>query len=76
MLITEWNLDDAKQVWFEEGREEGFEKGREEGFEKGAQNKQLEVLTLLEQAESLDDFKRLLRVQFKDGGENTWTVQS
>jgi len=21
MLLTEWNLDDAKQVWFEEGME-------------------------------------------------------
>jgi len=35
MLMTEWNWDDAKQVWFEEGREEGLEKGREEGLEKG-----------------------------------------
>ena len=59
MLITEWNLDDAKKVWFEEG----------------AQNKQLEILKLLEQAESLEDFKRL-RVQLKGGGENTRTVQS
>ena len=67
MLITEWNLDDAKKVWFAEGREEGFGEG--------AQNKQLEILTLLEQAESLEDFKRL-RVQLKDGGENTRTVQS
>jgi hypothetical protein len=58
MLITEWNLDDAKKVWFEEG----------------AQNRQLEILTLLEQAESLDDFQRL-RVQLKDGGGNTRTVQ-
>ena len=30
MLFTEWNWDDAKQVWLEEGREEGMEKGREE----------------------------------------------
>jgi len=39
MLLTEWNLDDAKQVWYEEGMEkgleEGLEKGREEGLEKG-----------------------------------------
>jgi predicted transposase/invertase (TIGR01784 family) len=26
MLLTEWNLDDAKEVWLEEG----VEKGREE----------------------------------------------
>jgi hypothetical protein len=24
MLLTEWNWDDAKEVWFEEGREEGL----------------------------------------------------
>ncbi|MDR0623486.1 MAG: Rpn family recombination-promoting nuclease/putative transposase [Treponema sp.] len=30
MLTTEWNWDDAKKVWYNEGREEGLEKGREE----------------------------------------------
>ena len=29
MLMTEWNLDDAKQVWYEEGIEEGIEKGEQ-----------------------------------------------
>ena len=24
MLITEWNTEEAKEVWFEEGREEGI----------------------------------------------------
>ena len=38
MLLTEWNLEEAKQVWFEEGREEGLEKGLEEGLEKAARN--------------------------------------
>ena len=33
MLLTEWNWDDAKQVWHEEGLEEGLERGREEGRE-------------------------------------------
>ena len=27
MLLTEWNWNDAKQVWYEEGREEGREEG-------------------------------------------------
>ncbi|MCL2043862.1 MAG: Rpn family recombination-promoting nuclease/putative transposase [Treponema sp.] len=27
MLLTEWNLEDAQRVWFEEGREEGREEG-------------------------------------------------
>ena len=34
MLITEWNLEDAKAVWYEEG----LEKGREEGMETAARN--------------------------------------
>ncbi|MDR1439750.1 MAG: hypothetical protein LBJ10_06990 [Clostridiales bacterium] len=35
MLFTEFNMDDAIQVWKEEGFEDGIEKGREEGIEKG-----------------------------------------
>jgi hypothetical protein len=35
MLLTEWNIEDAKEVWREEALEEGLEKGREEGLEKG-----------------------------------------
>ncbi|MDR1970486.1 MAG: hypothetical protein LBQ46_01050 [Treponema sp.] len=30
MLLTEWNIDDAKEVWQEEAREEGREEGRAE----------------------------------------------
>jgi hypothetical protein len=35
MLMTEWNWDDAKEVWQAEAREEGLSKGLEEGLEKG-----------------------------------------
>jgi len=38
MLMTEWNLDDAKQVWYEEGLEDGLEKGLEKGKEEIARN--------------------------------------
>ena len=31
MLLTEWNTEDAKVVWYEEGLEDGLEKGRQEG---------------------------------------------
>jgi len=31
MLLTEWNTEEAKVVWREEGFEDGLEKGREEG---------------------------------------------
>ena len=30
MLYTEWNWDDAKEVWCEEAREEGIAQGRNE----------------------------------------------
>jgi len=33
MLLTEWNTEEAKEVWYEEGWEEGLEKGREEILE-------------------------------------------
>jgi hypothetical protein len=35
MLTAEFKLEDALQVWKEEGIEEGIEKGREEGIEEG-----------------------------------------
>jgi predicted transposase/invertase (TIGR01784 family) len=35
MLLTEWNMDDAKRVWREEALEEGMEKGMKTGMEKG-----------------------------------------
>jgi predicted transposase/invertase (TIGR01784 family) len=31
MLITEWNWDDAKEVWQEEAREQGLQQGLQEG---------------------------------------------
>ena len=33
MLLTDWNLEDAKKVWYEDGMEDGIEKGREDGQE-------------------------------------------
>jgi predicted transposase/invertase (TIGR01784 family) len=41
-LTAEWNLDDAKQVWYEEG----MEKGREEGREETARNALAEGLSI------------------------------
>ena len=35
MLITEWDTEEAKEVWFEEGFDEGIEVGMERGLEKG-----------------------------------------
>ena len=35
MLLTEWNWDDAKEVWQEEAREDGIEIGIKRGLEMG-----------------------------------------
>jgi flagellar biosynthesis/type III secretory pathway protein FliH len=52
MLFTEWNMDDALAVRYEEGIEDGMEKGRAEGMEK--------VFSLLEQGVSLTEAKKRL----------------
>ena len=38
MLTAEWNLEDAKAVWFEEGIEQGMERGIEQGVQDVARN--------------------------------------
>ena len=38
MLITEWNTEEAKKVWYEEAHEEGFAQGMEKGLEKEQEN--------------------------------------
>jgi hypothetical protein len=35
MIFTEFNLEEAKEVWIEEGIEKGMKKGMEKGMEKG-----------------------------------------
>jgi len=52
MMITDWNLDDAKEVWQEEAREEAHAKGREEGH--------ADVLDLIDQGLSADEIKTRL----------------
>ena len=42
--MTEFNLEDAKKVWFEEGLEEGWEKGMEKGQEVGRNNASFEIV--------------------------------
>jgi len=53
MLMTEWNWDDAKQVWQEEAHEKGLQQGREEEREK--------VLSLLRQGLSLEEIEKRLQ---------------
>ena len=56
MLLTEWNLDDAKEVWREEGREEGLKEGEEKGEKKMLH----EVLELLKQGYQADQIEAAL----------------
>jgi len=35
MLLTEWNIEDAKEVWYEEAREDGLAEGVAKGRAKG-----------------------------------------
>ena len=46
MLITEWKMEDALSVRYEEGREEGLERGLERGREEIARNALAEGATL------------------------------
>jgi predicted transposase YdaD len=48
MLLTEWNWDDAKEVWQEEaharGERVGYERGQEETQQKAEENAKQEKL--------------------------------
>jgi flagellar biosynthesis/type III secretory pathway protein FliH len=52
MLITEWKWKDALQVAREEGREDGREEARKDD--------KRQFFSLINQAKSLDELKRLL----------------
>jgi predicted transposase/invertase (TIGR01784 family) len=56
MLYTEWNMEDALAVRYEEGREEGHEEGREEGREE----ERAEFLDMLNQGLSIEEIKQRL----------------
>jgi predicted transposase YdaD len=43
MLLTEWDWNDAKEVWTEEAWEGGREEGLEEGLEKGREEEREEI---------------------------------
>ena len=60
MLITEWNTEEAKEVWFEEGMErgmaQGMEKGRTQGHEMATANI---AMTALAEGLSVDVIKKI-----------------
>ncbi|MDR1537361.1 MAG: hypothetical protein LBU32_05080 [Clostridiales bacterium] len=59
MLLTEFNLEDALSVRYEEGREEGIEEGREEGREEGTKNVAKEMLADGEPFEKIVRYTKL-----------------
>jgi flagellar biosynthesis/type III secretory pathway protein FliH len=56
MLLEEWNLDEAKEVWREEGWEQGLEKGLEQGIEQGRE----QFLELINQGYTIEQLKAKL----------------
>jgi flagellar biosynthesis/type III secretory pathway protein FliH len=56
MLLTEWDTEEAKVVW----REEGFEEGLEEGMEKGREETHQFFLELLNQGLTAEEMKQRL----------------
>ncbi|MDR2598751.1 MAG: hypothetical protein LBC73_00555, partial [Oscillospiraceae bacterium] len=68
MLYTEWNWDDAKEIWQEEAREdgviEGLERGRKQGHKEG-QIKGLKegidkVLSLIKSGLSIEEVEKII----------------
>ena len=62
MLITEWNIEEAKEVW----REEAWEEGRNEGRNEGREGERNYVLELIAQGLSAEEIKLHLE-QVKEG---------
>jgi predicted transposase YdaD len=68
MLLTEWNWDDAKEVWQQEasaaalakGRAEGISEGRAEGISEGRAEGHKEVFELLEKGYTFEEVKARL----------------
>jgi len=50
MLFTEFNLEDAKEVWYEEGLEEGIGKGRQKELVKSVEEVMKNFKVSLEEA--------------------------
>jgi len=55
MMITDWNLKDAKEVWQEEAKEEGFAEGEARGI--------AAVFDLLDKGIPVEEAKKILETQ-------------
>jgi hypothetical protein len=56
MLLEEWNLEEAQEVWREEGLEEGMEKGRNQ------------ILELMKQGYTVEQIEQRLTKEYQDQG--------
>jgi predicted transposase YdaD len=82
MFTMEFDINVAEQVWKEEalekgremGRAEGRQEGRAEGRQEGRAEGQIEILELMNQVESMEDFMRL-RERLNTSG-STRSIQS
>ena len=55
MLLSEWNFEEAKQVWYEEGREQGIETTALNALVKGYPHEAIHDITGLD----METIKRL-----------------
>jgi hypothetical protein len=60
MLLEEWNLDEAKEVWREEAMEKGMEKGIEKGREEGMEKGRNQILELVKQGYTAEQIEAKL----------------
>ena len=63
MVFTEWNTEEAKIVWKQEGREEGIEIGREIGREEGREEGAKELAELIKKGLPLDEALKILGME-------------
>ena len=59
MLITEWNTEEAKKVWYEEAHEEGLEKGLALGLKQLEQSKEETARKALAEGLSIEIIQRI-----------------
>jgi uncharacterized protein with von Willebrand factor type A (vWA) domain len=63
MLLTEWNWDDAKEVWQAEAAQKAWEEGMEKGLEKGQKN----ILDLVKQGYTTEQIETMLASRSANG---------
>ncbi|MDR0374764.1 MAG: hypothetical protein LBH85_03470 [Treponema sp.] len=64
MVLTEWNLDNARAVWLEESWkdawEQGWKKGWEQGWKEGREERDAELLEMIDAGRGLEEIRKRL----------------